>query len=190
MSNRAIKDAIKQLSGTFNKDFIAFIECTVDSVDTDAQTCDCTAISGQAETAIPNVKLSAEANNGILITPTVGSTVIVGLSERAGAFVIMYEDLDVYQIAINTTAFLMNDGLIQFNDGSFDGLVKVVELTEKLNNIENLVNDLILKFNTHTHVLTLSAGTGTAAPTTTTETDTLTPTNQSEIENTAITHGE
>lgn len=143
MSNRAIKDTIKQLAGTFNKDFIAFVECTVDSVDPDAQTCDCTAVSGKAETEIPNVKLSAEANNGIIITPTVGSTVIVGISDRVGAFVVMYEDLDVFQIVINTTSFLMNDGLTQFNDGSFGGLTKTQELKTQIDKTNEVVNIIL-----------------------------------------------
>jgi hypothetical protein len=65
----------------------------------------------------------------------------------------------------------------------------VGELTTKLNNLENKVNDIVAKFNSHTHILTLSTGTGTAAPTTTKVPGTLTPTEQSEIENDKVKHG-
>ena len=73
-----------------------------------------------------------------------------------------------------------------FNDGELGGLVKVIELTEKLNNIENLVNDLITKYNAHTHNVT-AVGSPTG-PSLVQETQTLTPTQQSEIEDTKITH--
>lgn len=143
MSNRAIKDTIKQLAGTFNKDMIAFVECTVSSVNAGAQTCDCVAISGSAETEIPNVKLSAEANDGVVIIPKVDSTVIVGLSSRIGAFVAMFEDLDSYQIVINETKFLISDGLIKFNDGSFGGLTKSQELKTQLDKTNDVVNTIL-----------------------------------------------
>lgn len=143
MSNRAIKDTIKQLAGTFNKDIVAFVECTVSSVDIDSQTCDCVAISDNAETEIPNVRLSAEANDGIIIIPKVDSTVIVGLSSRIGAFVAMFEDLDSYQIAINETTFLIQDGLTQFNDGSFGGLTKTQELKTQIDKTNEVVNIIL-----------------------------------------------
>jgi hypothetical protein len=43
---------------------------------------------------------------------------------------------------------------IQFGDGSFDGLVKVIELTSKLNDLENKVNSMISVFNAHIHTAT------------------------------------
>jgi hypothetical protein len=84
----------------------------------------------------------------------------------------------------------IKDGLITLNDGSLGGLVEVAALVTRLNNAENMVNDLAAKFNGHTHILALSAGTGTAAATVTQETTTLTPTQRGDIENTKITHGQ
>jgi len=74
---------------------------------------------------------------------------------------------------------------LTINGSEFGGLVKVIELTQKLNAMENIVNDLILKFNTHTHI---AAGTPTSIASVI-ETNNLTPTQQSEIENTVIKHG-
>lgn len=110
-----------------------------------------------------------------------------------------------YKITVNGTHVVQTNGDIDFTsfngnfnisskaikllDGSLGGLVEVANLTTKLNNLENLVNDLISKYNIHTHILTLSSGTGTAAPTVSLETGTLTPTVRGDIENTHITHG-
>ena len=83
---------------------------------------------------------------------------------------------------------IIQDGLIQFNDGSYGGLVQVINLVQKLNNLENLVNDLVAKFNMHVHP-GVQSGAGSTGPTVSLETGTLTPTEQADIENTEVTHG-
>lgn len=62
----------------------------------------------------------------------------------------------------------------------------MIDLTNKLNALENKVNQIISAFNNHTHILTLSTGTGTAAPTSSPVSGTLTPTNRADIENTLV----
>lgn len=118
-------------------------------------------------------RLMASVDDGMLYIPEVGSTVVVMLSKTVDPVILMYSGIDK----------------IVMRGGQFEGLVKVIELTEKLNNLENKVNTLINTFNNHTHILTLTMGTGTAAPTVTPVSGTLTPTQQSEIENDKITHG-
>lgn len=119
------------------------------------------------------VRIQAGIGNGFFPVPADGSVVIIG------------------EIAPFDYCILMYSGIssIQFLDGSLGGLVEVAALTTKLNNLENLVNNLVTLYNVHTHVLALSAGTGTAAPTISTETTTLTPTVRANIENTNILHG-
>lgn len=73
-----------------------------------------------------------------------------------------------------------------FNDGELGGLVKVIDLTEKLNNIEKLLNDLITKYNAHTHNVT-AVGSPTG-PSLAQETGTLVPTKQNEIEDEKVKH--
>ena len=99
----------------------------------------------------------------------------------------LFSELQKVLFIVGSSVFSIKDGIMQFNDGSNGGLVEVIKLTQKLNNLENLVNDLVAKFNSHTHILTLTSGTGTAAPTTTIESSTLTPTQRGDIENTKIT---
>lgn len=116
-------------------------------------------------------RLMASVDDGMLCIPEVDSSVVVMLSKTVDPVIIMYSGIDK----------------IVMRGGQFDGLTKVEKLTEKLNNLENKVNDLITWTGTHTHVGVTSgpSSTGTATPVT----GTLTPTQQSDIENDNITHG-
>jgi hypothetical protein len=185
--NRNIKDSISQAANGFLKNYSTFILCTVESVDETNCLCSCTPISGPAITGLENVLLQAEANDGLLLIPTVGSTVMVGTSATDSPFVAMFEDIDKVKLKIGDSTLEVTDGLFKFNGGSNDGMVLINHLITKLNNLENGYNDLVTKYNAHTHILTLSTGTGTAATTVSLETTTLTPTVKADIENTKIT---
>ena len=88
----------------------------------------------------------------------------------------------VDKLLINCTS------LVEFNRGKNGGMVLVNPLVTKINALENLLNDLITKYNTHTHILALSSGTGTAAATVTTEPGTINPvTKASDIQSKVIT---
>jgi len=88
------------------------------------------------------------------------------------------------------------DGIEQiiFNGGLNEGLVKVVELTDKLNNLESKVNDLLDHYKYHVHIDPISGYTGVLTPPLGSP-DMVTPvplllteTEQSEIEDTKILH--
>lgn len=192
MNDRLIEEAVQKLAGTYLKDLVQVFVCKVDSVDKVKRTCDCTPIGGDAATSLPGVRLMVENNDGFLVIPSVGSSVVVALSTKGLAYIYQFSDIDEVLIYVegtpNPTTFNLKQGLIQFNDGSFAGLVKVIELTQKLNNLENKVNDIITKYDTHTHAGVQTGGGSTATPSAIV-TGTLTPTTQSEIENTLIKHG-
>lgn len=167
-----IRAAIRSIAGIEN--IATSILCKVVSIDEDEFTCEVKPIDDGAN--YKDVRLISDASDpdkAFYLKPVVGSVVMITPQDDVTYFVSMYSQVEEIWLHGNLN----------------EGLVKVVELTEKLNNIENLVNDLITKFNAHTHVLTLSAGTGTAAPTTSLETDTLTPTEQADIENDKVKHG-
>lgn len=189
MSDRAIIEAVQRLAGTQLTDEVYIIACTVESVDIDDRTCECTAIGGEAVTDVPGVQLMAEVDDGILYVPGIGSTVIVMYSKRNVPYIALYSEISAIHYVVGDTTIDVTNGLIKLNDGTFQGLVKVVELTTKLNALENKVNDLIDKFNTHVHG-GVTIGSSSSAVTLTPVTGTLTPTEQSEIENTKVTHGE
>jgi len=77
---------------------------------------------------------------------------------------------------------------IQFNDGSFGGLVKVQELTDKINALENDLNNLKLLFQSWTPVPS-DGGAVLKALSSTWAGQTITSTVKSDLENTTILHG-
>lgn len=160
---------IRKLLQQLTKPARLYADAVVVSVNDSARTA-VVELLGEHPVEIP-VRLMASVDDGVLILPERDSTVVVALTDDP--YIAMFSGVD----------------RIILRGGQFDGLVKVADLVTKLNNLENKVNDLVSKFNTHTHILTLSAGTGTAAPTTTLVTGTLTPTQQTDLENTNITHG-
>jgi len=168
MSDFNIISVIQNLSGNQNDDKVRLLQCHVNSVDLGNRKAHVTTITGQS-TLDFDVQLQAGIADGLVIEPLVGSMVYVLMSKYTLPFIVQYSD--VVSLTINGS--------------EFGGLVKVIELTQKLNAMENIVNDLILKFNTHTHI---AAGTPTSI-TSVIETNNLTPTQQSEIENTVIKHG-
>jgi hypothetical protein len=203
---RAIVESIQRISGTQLSDKTLIYSATVDSVDLAARTCNVTTLSSQGEMTIEGVQLMASVDDGLLLVPVIDSTVIVTYTTFNKPFISLFSAIEktVLIVGDNNVSFEMDnlgilleiantklsvkDGITQFNDGSLGGLVKIIDLTTKLNNLENKVNALLSAFNTHTHILTLTSGTGTAAPTTSPVTGTLTPTVRGDIEDTKITH--
>ncbi len=174
-----IEKSIQKLAGTYLRDIVSIVVCTVDSVDFDNRECDCTPISGDADTQIPGVLLCSENNNGLVVSPKVGSTVIVAQSTRNTAFVIMYSDIDK----------------VQFMDGTFGGMIKLLDpddtekgVLKKLNNIENKIDDLISAINGWVPVPNDGGAALKAALTSWLATD-LTLTVRGDIENELITQG-
>ena len=91
---------------------------------------ECSVVRIADDMAIDEVKLNATCTDGrgIVIHPTVGSIVLITSIDGVQWFVSMFEQIDT----------------IVINGGQNDGLVKINELTAKLNELVNL-------FNAHTH---------------------------------------
>lgn len=168
---RTIRETIQRLAGTHQPDGIKLIDATVNSYDEPSRTCDVTAITGIVGEDIPGVRLMSDADDGILLLPTVGSTITIARSAFTDPVMIACSGLD--------KIILMG--------GDLGGLVMLLPLLTKLNNLENLVNDLITKFNAHTHNVT-AVGSPTG-PNLLPESDTLTPTERDDLENLNITQG-
>lgn len=170
MSDRAIIEAIQQAAGTQLADTVFSITGTVDSVDMTARTCSVTVLTGRKSNVIPDVKLMAAIDDGILIVPEIDSTVHIILSTYTEPYVSQYSGA--------TSIVLLG--------GDLGGLVITASMVVRLNLLENKVNDIITKFDAHTHPV---PALGTSLATLTPVTGTLTPTINSDIENTNITHG-
>lgn len=171
-----IGEAIKRIASKTSTIDIQFGE--VISVDLPTRTCVVNLTSGETQYELPNVGLQAAIGDGWVVVPVVGSTVLVYNNQNLQPVVIGTSDIDkVY----------MNASLFQFNGGTNSGLVNIVPLVEKINAIENLLNELIGKYNLHTHTGVQTGG-GVSGVTTSTESTTLTPTQKSDIEDTKVTH--
>jgi hypothetical protein len=168
MSDFNIISVIQNLSGAQNEDKIRLLQCTVNSVNLSNRTAHVTTITGQS-TLDFDVQLQAGIADGLVIEPAIDSMVYVLTSKYTLPFIVQYSD--VVSLSINGV--------------EFGGLVKVIELTNKLNAIENKLNNLLTAYNSHTHI---ASGTPTS-PTNLIESGNLTPTQQSEIENIVIKHG-
>lgn len=124
-----------------------------------------------------NVRLRAIVDNnqvGILPKPKVGSWVLFALinNNENDAYVMLYEELDEVLIKCDN---------IKLNGDQYNGLVKVDDLVQVLNNIIN-------RFNNHNHTVPgvqPGSGTATAKPTV----SPLTTVQRSTLENNTVKHG-
>lgn len=113
---------------------------------------------------IPDVRLASiagGAENGVLVTPAAGSIILVAdiscgsLRELCAVAYSEVESLRFHQgkttitadaegatVEVGGSKMHVEDGKITFDDGANHGLVKVEELTKKLNALEQEINDL------------------------------------------------
>ena len=188
MSDGTLRDAVRKLAGTFNNDEVYILACSVNTVDEKARTCDCRTIEGKGIIDIPNVQLMADVDDGLLMLPTVGSTVIVMYSKRSRPFVVMYSQVDKILMISGSSVISVKDGAIQFNDGSYGGLIQIKQLISKINTLENDLNTIKKAVSTWTPVPN-DGGAALKAASATWAATTLIKTQQSDIENTTIQHG-
>lgn len=175
IENRGIKEGIQRLAGTWGKDFVSIIESEILSVDETTRTAIVKPLSGDYVSDL-TVNLLASPNDGMILIPSIGSTVIVAMTNKNDYFVVQFSDIDKVRITIGEFEILMTENELLLGDGSLNGLVKVSDLVTKLNNLENKVNTII------TWGLTVT-------PIPLPPTTPLTPTIQSELENTKIKQG-
>jgi hypothetical protein len=142
---REITDLIRMLAGTHDADAVIFIEATIKSVDKD--TCVVLPVDGKISGEIEGVRLSTADNDGVKITPSKDSLVLVAITAKQGAYVLLTSDIDKYELIIdkdNKFTF-SKDGWV-WNDGKLGGMVKLNDVVGRLNKIEQKVNTIIAAF--------------------------------------------
>lgn len=148
MSDRSISDAIRILAGKTLADELYWMAASVDSVDEDARTCAVTALTGHSQIQIPDVRLQAEVSDGLLIIPSVGSTVFIAYTKANEPYICLFSDVDHVLLVVGSSAIeITNDGKIKFNDGSLGGLTKTQELQTQLNKTNQLLQALLTVIN-------------------------------------------
>lgn len=171
MSDRSVRELIQYLAGTHDNNNIFIIDAEVTSVDKNNRTCECVSIGGNTGNTFPDVRLMSSIDDGELKIPTVGSVVVIILTTFTEPFIACYGELDS----------------IILRGGDLGGMVKVEDTVNRFNKIEKLLNDLILKYNSHTHNVT-SVGSPTG-PNLVQENQTAILTVRKDIENENITQG-
>ena len=158
MSN--IQDAIRQLAQG-GRQTVSLV-CTVDAVDKDARTVDCTPLDEGAPLLGVNLQANQGSKFGIVVFPRVGSYVVVGfVADGSAGVVLLTDDVESVEVVISestarieadeegvhvrmgddTSAELTGEGVI-LNGGSFGGMVKAEQLAQRINAIEKDINTL------------------------------------------------
>lgn len=122
---------------------IAAQVATVTSVDKDKCKCD-VKLSNGVEIKEVNLRAVLDDNKkGFVVFPKVNSMVLIGTIENNenNAFVLMCSEITDVTI----------DAKIIINDGNNKGMVKLPELIQQVNKLENKVNEILTWTTTHTH---------------------------------------
>ena len=180
MSDRSIREAVIKMTGGHKVDQVTYVNAVVNSVDIKGRACGCTVVEGHTEYELPTVKLMAVVDDGILVEPVIGSIVKIIFSELIEPFVAQYSEIETITIDARQT--------IKFNDGTFGGVVKVAELVQKLNELENDLNTLKAAIASWTPVPS-DGGAALKGVITNWSAQSLPVTAVNDIENTMVTHG-
>lgn len=172
---------------------------TVDSVDVDTRTCACTLVSGVTDVQLGRVRLMATLDDGMLLVPAVGSTVIIESTHNTDPIVIMFSQLDkVLTIAGGSTLQIDADGL-KLNGDQFGGIPVLVKpddsdagVLARLNKIEQWQNGFTSKWNAFCTAYVPGSPTVTGLPATlaSSTTTNLTNTTRAQLENKKVVQGD
>ena len=132
MSDRQTKDSVQKLAGTFLADHVTIVDCTILSVDPSARTCNVIPIGGTAVTEIESVLLMTTVDDGLFISPAIGSTVKVTIPKKSNPFVSMFSEID-------TILFVTLNG-IQLQGDEYGGVVIAPVLLAALNALQTFAS--------------------------------------------------
>lgn len=197
-----LRNIIRQLAQP-DGETVALV-CTVDAVDKAARTIDCSPINEAAPLLGVNLQANQGCGFGLCIFPEVGSYVVVGfVADGAAGVVLLSEKIESAEIVIGKSSAVMDaDGLridvdgisarldknaVTFNGGKLGGLVRVEDLTKRLNIIENDINALKAIFSGWVPVAQ-DGGAALKSAVSTWAGDRLTPTTRNDYENEKVKH--
>ena len=120
-----IATAIRMITNTHLTDKVRMFDAEVKDVSIKDRTCEVTMIGGKSANTL-TVRLMASADDGLLMKPTIGSTIVVMMSEYTAPFVAKYSGVDS----------------ITMLGGDLKGLVKLDNVVTQLNNLENDITNL------------------------------------------------
>lgn len=140
MSN--IRDLVRQLAATPSSGAGSMILCRVTSVDTEARTVDAQPLDESAPILGVNLQANQSSEVGVVMFPRQDSYVIVGMLGMCQAVVVTCDDVERVRIDVGDMSVDVSEDGIAMNGGELGGMVNVQGLTDRLNAIENDINNL------------------------------------------------
>jgi hypothetical protein len=123
----------------------------VENVDAEGYACE-VSIEGRPNRLKVRIRSVIDGSQeGVLILPKVGSFVLVGLinNNPNSNYIVSFSEVDDIWLQSPT---------IKLNGDANGGLVQIEYLLERLNSLEDILADLILKYDAHTHPVPKPAG--------------------------------
>lgn len=118
-----------------NGDQIYSLVCVVNSVNESERTCDVSPLNEDADVLQTRLSATLNSTQGVVIIPKVDTNVIVTFLTKDVGFVAMCTDAEKVLIDCDT---------VIFNGGNKGAMVKIQDLVDKINRLENT-------FNSHVH---------------------------------------
>lgn len=134
-----IQEAIRKMAAAGTEPYCKV--CTVDAVDEDARTVDCTPLDEGAPLVGVNLQANQECGEGVVLFPAVGSYVVVSFLGASVAVVVLAEKVDKIDLKIGDTSAEIMDGQVDIavrdttakispegvviNGGGLGGMVKI-----------------------------------------------------------------
>ena len=181
-----IRNIIRQLAQSGGE--TSALVCIVDAVDKTARTVDCSPLNEGAPLLGVNLQANQGADYGLCLFPEIGSYVIVGfIADGAAGVVLLTEEIESAEIVVGEISVHLDKNAVTFNGGNLGGLVKVEDLTKRLNIIENDINDLKNAF-TSWQVMAQDGGAALKTAVSKWSDSTLSATQRSDYENEKVKH--
>ena len=136
----SIAESIQILAGTYGKFPIQVMVCEVTNVSASERTCTVQPLSDNLQ-PFP-AQLMADIDDGVLILPTVGSTVKIMLSELITPTVIQFSQVDEILLVGGGSAVKVYDSGVELQGDEYGGLMKVTPSVKAWNDLQNDVNTL------------------------------------------------
>lgn len=136
----SIAESIQILAGTYGKFPIQVMVCEVTDVSASERTCTVQPLSDNLQ-PFP-AQLMADIDDGVLILPTVGSTVKIMLSELITPTVIQFSQVDEILLVGGGSAVKVYDSGVELQGDEYGGLMKVTPSVKAWNDLQNDVNTL------------------------------------------------
>ena len=136
--------------------------CSVDAVDKDARTVDCTPLDESAPLLGVNLQANQGSQFGVVVFPRIGSYIVVGfVADGSAGVVLMTDDIESIEVVVsddssrmiideygaridvgdNTSVEVTKDGVV-LNDGCLGGMVKLQELKSNLDQLKSYVETM------------------------------------------------